>query len=618
MQAGRLVEAIDCYCKVVNINTRDHEAFYNMGIAHWKLGNVQDAVACFRKAIDIKPDFIQAYNNLAAAFSKAGQYEQAEQCYQNILAYQPDNARVLNSLGLLLKTSGKLDQALACFKKAAGIDPDLTEAHCYMADLYRVKGDSSRAVDAYLQALRIDPDNVEVLNNLGIAFNDQGHHEQAEQCYRNALQINPNIPEIYSNLGNTLRGQGNPAGAIGCYRRALEMNPNVADVHHLLGIALQQAGQIEDAVASYQQAVGIRPDFAQAWGDLGSAFKDLGRLELAEQSCDRALEIDSNYAPAHMGRAIVRLLAGNFQKAWEDYEWRFKADKNNAHFAQIFNKSLWDGSSFKGKTLLIYSEQGLGDTLQFIRYLPLVKSLGGRVVVATFESMTGLLDGFPGIDKLMVMTAGLESTLDYDLSLPILSLPYVFKTTLATIPAEFPYIQVDPQEQAGWHQKMPGSGLKVGLVWKGNPSHSNDRNRSIALDRLQPLTHIMGIQFYSLQKGDVTPLEQELLQKMNCIDLGNSFSDFSDTAGALANLDVVISVDTSVVHLAGAMGRRVWTLLPFAPDWRWMLHRDDSPWYPGVRLFRQPQRGNWDAVVDRIAAELHLLVQTASGVVSQE
>jgi tetratricopeptide (TPR) repeat protein len=506
-----------------------------------------------------------------------------------------------------MKRQGKLDQALKCFNSAIRLDPDMAEAHCNLADLSKAMGKIDQAINAYLQVLRIKPDYLEVLNNLGIAYNEQGHYEQALECYRNALALNSNVAEIYSNIGNSLRSQGNVIEAIDCYRRALEINPNIAEVHHLLGIALQQVDQTEAAIASYQQAIDIRPEFAEAFGDLGNAFKDLCQLEEARQCCDSAVKINSNYAPAHLGRAITLLLNGELEKAWEDYEWRFKADNNNVRFSKMFDKLRWMGSSFKGKTLLIYSEQGLGDTIQFIRYLPMVKALGGTVVVATYESLINLLQGFHGIDELVILAADLKSRLDYDLSLPVVSLPRIFNTNLKTIPAGVPYLHADLQKQSGWRNKLMQSGFKVGLVWRGNPSHCNDHRRSLSLDCLSAVTEIPGIQFYSLQKGEVAPSEEKLLQKMNWIDLGNEFEDFSDTAGAIANLDLIISVDTSVVHLAGAMGRNVWALLPFAPDWRWMLHRDDSPWYPTMRLFRQAQRGNWDSVINHVAAELDLL-----------
>ena len=608
LQVDKVAEAIDCYRKVVVINPYDYEAFYNMGIAYWKLDNARDAVTCYRKAIDIKPDFIQAYNNLAAALKNLGQNEQAVACYQKMVSIQPDHAQAFNNLGLLMMNQGKLDQALKYFSNAVSIDPDMAEAHSNLADLFKFTGKLDQAINAYLQAFRINPDNSQILNNLGILYNEKADYEQEIQCYRSALHLDPQIPEIYSNLGNSFKSQGNLMEAIGCYRRTLEINPNIAEVHHLLGIALLQIDQTDAAIVSYKQAIDIKPDFVEAYGDLGNAFKDLGKLEKACQCCDSALEINSNYAPAHMGRAITRLLNGELEKAWGDYEWRFKADQKNAHFPEIFDKSQWIGPSFSGKTLLIYSEQGLGDTLQFIRYMPAVKARGGTVIVATFESLIKLLDNCHGIDELVGLTIDLKSKLDYDLSLPIMSLPHIFNTTLETIPADVPYLHADFQKQAKWRGKLVQNGFKVGLVWKGNPSHSNDRRRSLSLDCLTAITGIPGIQFYSLQKGDVTPAEEELLMQMNCIDIGNQFEDFSDTAGAIMNLDLIISVDTSVVHLAGALGRKVWTLLPFSPDWRWMLNRDDSPWYPTMRLFRQTQRGNWDSVINHIAVELEMLL----------
>ena len=604
LQVGKAKDALDCYRKVIDINPCDYEAYYNMGIAFGKLGRLREASDCYRKAIGIRPDFVPSYNNLGAILKLLGEEEQAMAYYQKLVVIQPDNAQAFNRLGLLMKSQGKLDDALNCFSEAANLDPTMAEVFFNLADLCKAMGDIDRAISFYRQALSIKPDYLQALNNLGIAYGEKGSYAEAVQCYRHAVQLNPNIAEIYSNLGNALKSQGELREAIACYRRALVINPQMAEIHHHLGTALQLVDQTDEAIASYEQAIRLRQNFAEAYCDLGNAFRDRGDLGPSLRCCDKAIRIKPNYAPAYMGRGILRLLNGELGKAWDDYEWRFKADGNNARLLEMFDHKRWSGSFYVGKTLLIYSEQGLGDTLQFIRYLPMVKSRGGNVVLATYASLINLIQGFRGIDRLVAITRNLNASLDYDFSLPIMSLPHIFNTHLDTIPSDVPYLHADPEKQAKWRQMMTSAGLKVGLVWKGNSFHSNDHRRSLPLNCLAAVAEIPGIQCFSLQKGELSAEEKKLLQKLNCVELGNGFEDFSDTAGAIANLDLLISVDTSVVHLAGAMGRNVWTLLPFAPDWRWMLNRQDSPWYPSMRLFRQEEKGNWNSVIDRVLSEL--------------
>ena len=390
-------------------------------------------------------------------------------------------------------------------------------------------------------------------------------------------------------------------------RRALALKPDYAEAHNNLGGALSAQGNLDEAVACYRRALALKPDYAEAHNNLGGALSDLAKFDEALACYRRALRLKPDYAEAHWNQALLTLLTGDFERGWAEYEWRWKTKQ--LHFERrTFSQPRWDGQPLAGRTILLHAEQGLGDTIQFVRYVSLVKVRGGRVVVECQPPLLPLLADCPGIDQVVARGNPLPA---FDVQAPLLSLPGILGTTLDSIPDRVPYLRADPELAQAWRKRLEAlDGFKVGIVWQGNPPFKGDRQRSIPLRQYEALARVEGVQLVSLQKGAGADQLGKLAASFPVLDLGEQLETFSDTAAVLKNLDLLISSCTSVPHLAGALGVPVWLALPFVPDWRWLLEREDSPWYPHHRLFRQSRPGDWSEVFERIAGALRGLVAT--------
>jgi hypothetical protein len=396
--------------------------------------------------------------------------------------------------------------------------------------------------------------------------------------------------------------QGKFDNAITSYKRALLLKPRYAEAHNNLGTALMAQRKFDAAIISHKKAIELKPDYAEAYNNLGTVLKGSGKPEEAIANYKQAIELKPDYALAHLNLAFALLLTKNFKKGLQEYEWRLRLKRRTPKTDQ---KPMWDGTSLNGKSILVYTEQGIGDSIQFVRYLPMVKEQSGCVIVECQQSLCRLLRNCVGIDEIIETTSHGKSPMHFDVQVPLLSLAGIFDTTVDSIPQNPFYIKPDPVLVSQWRAKFDcDNNLKVGIVWAGNPKHKNDRNRSCSLKDFAHLTSIQGLTFYSLQKGLASVEANNHPNGMKIINLDNELNDFADTAAAIDNLDLVIAVDTAVAHLAGAIGKPVWTLLPFVPDWRWMLKRSDSPWYPSMRLFRQRQLYDWDGVFDQVRKSL--------------
>ena len=448
--------------------------------------------------------------------------------------------------------------------------------------------------------------DADALMTLGAILAQSGDLQAAAGCFERVLVLQPELPTAYYNLGKAYTMQDRFEEAMDCYRRALQFDPGLADAHTNLGDLFIKLGQPEQAEASLQQAARLQPQNADYQFNLATFYKEQLNLGKANQYYEQAIRLKPEYAAAHWNKSCVLLLSGNFPEGWQEHRWRFQNQYEIKRFQlPVFSQPRWQGESLEGKRILVYREQGIGDTLQFVRYLPLVKARGAYTIFACQQSLLDLLEDVSGIDNLQLFSEGLATEVDFDYHCPLLDLPDIFGTTLETIPAEIPYIGVDPQRKRYWQAKLAADNrVKVGLVWAGNPNHNNDRNRSCPLELFAPLMQVSDITFYSLQKGADGEQVNKLPPGMSLIDYTDELHDFADTAAFIEQLDLVISVDTSVAHLAGAMGKPVWTLLPYVPDWRWMLQREDSPWYPTMRLFRQTAKGEWGPVFQRLVDAL--------------
>jgi tetratricopeptide (TPR) repeat protein len=533
---------------------------------------------------------------IALQHHQAGRLQAAEQIYRQVLQVEPRQADAWHLLGVIAGQVGKHDLAVDYIQRAIGLTGSSAPFFISLGNAYLALRKNADATACYRQAVSTAPASADARVSLGNAMREQGNLDEAVACYRRALELAPDHVEAHNNLGNSLLDQGKPAEAIACYRRALELKPDYAEAHNNLGVALMAQDNPEEAAACCRRAVELKPDYVEAHNNLSAALNGLGHPQEAMACCRRALELRPHHAEAHLSLALLSLLMGDFRRGWAEYPWRWKT----RHFPpRDFPQPLWDGKPLAGKTILLYAEQGLGDAIQFVRYAPLVKRRGGMVIVECREPLLSLLAACPGIDR--VVQRG-EPLPPFDVQAPLLSLPGIFQTTLENVPAEVPYLFADPELAGRWQAELgPIAARKIGVFWQGtmkNPA------RAIPLACFEPLAALPGVRLFSLQIGPGAEQLQELAGRFPLADLGSRLHDFMDTAAVLANLDLLITCDTAVAHLAGALGVAVWVALPLAADWRWLRERNDSPWYPTMRLFRQDRRGDWQGVFRRIETAL--------------
>jgi tetratricopeptide (TPR) repeat protein len=496
-------------------------------------------------------------------------------------------------------------EAIALYEQCICIAPDVMSNYWKLGLALLLQDEESAAQAVWLQAfLQANDDQIDVfteelikvLETEGLQRLKSGKYQQAEKIYRQILEQNPNNSEAYKNLGNSVVQQGKVDEAIYFYQQALTLVPDDAEATNNLGYAFQLQGKIEQAIAHYQHAITLAPNYAHARYNFGVRLLEKHQFEQAIACFNRAIEIDPNHAEAHWNRGLILLTWGDYERGFVEYEWRWIAQKvQPRHVTQ----PVWHGEDLQGRTILLHAEQGFGDTIHFIRYAVLVQARGGKVVVECHELLVRLLRTVSGINKVIAIGTELP---EFDVHASLLSLPYILGTTLETIPAHIPYVHHDPS--LSFKLENQKANLKVGIVWAGNPEHVNDRNRSCSLKDFLSILNTPGISFYSLQKGHPVGEIAELSEKVPLQDLSSQLHDFADTAAVVAQLDLIITVDTAVAHLAAALGRPVWVVISFIHDWRWLLEREDSPWYPSMRLFRQQQPGDWTEVLGRVQVAL--------------
>jgi tetratricopeptide (TPR) repeat protein len=549
----------------------------------------------------------QALKN-AMSFHRGGQLAAAESIYRQVLAAQPNHSVALHRLGLTYYARGRFQEAMGLMRQAIALAPSVAEFH----------------------------------SDLGLLFRQLGHLAEALDCLQRAAKLRPELPWIQVNLGQVLFAVGKTHEAIACYRRALELQPVLAEAENSLGNALTKLGQREEGRQHLERAVQIHPDFAYAWSNLGSTLLELDRIDEAIVCGQRAIALQPHLAPAYvnlgsawlrkgvLGKAldayrwavnqrpdlanarntlgIMLLLSGQYEEGWKEYEQRW----NDPEWVQIWRHipvPRWDGQPLAEGTIWLHAEQGLGDTLHFFRYLACVRerSGGGQVGFVCPPALVRLLTSAPDCPAAIVSSetwdaAHLPPT---DRFLPLMSLPAVLGLYEPRTICR-PYLEADPALRAAWRLRLAGvSGLKVGLIWAGNPAHKRDRQRSLRFEQLAPLLRLSGVTLVSAQIGPQNRAED--LSSAGVIEASTDITDFADTAALFAELDLIISADTATAHLAGALGRPVWTLLPAMPDWRWGLEGDSTPWYPSMRLFRQKTAGDWAEVIERVAFELRTM-----------
>lgn len=566
-QQGCLDDAEAGYLQVLLDNDRHVDAWHLLGLVHFKKGNLAEAEKLIRKALSLneRPIFL---GNLADVLMGSQRLAEAEAAYRRALKLKPDFAEVLNKLSLLLQDGKRLAEAEVVYRRLLKLKPNFAAGH----------------------------------NNLGLCLQDCKRLAEAEVAYRCALQLKPDFAEAHYNLGNLLQGSKRLAEAEAAYMRALEFNPNYAKAQLNLGVLLKDSNRLAEAEVAYRCALELKPDFTEVHNNLGILLQDSNRLAEAEASYQRALALEPDFAKARTNLSLLFLSLQKYHEAWLLHESRY------APFGIVvpdLSWPQWKGESLVGKSLVIWPEQGFGDYIQFVRYVPLLKERGvSRLTLVCSPPLSVLLATVEGVDAVVTDLAQLPA---HDYWSFLMSLPLHCATTADTIPVvPMPYVHALPSRVAQWCERLPATGLKVGLVWKGSSGHKNDSNRSLpGLASLLPLWSVPGVTFISLQKGQGEEEASQPPVGQPLVALGTKMKDFADTAAIVSLVDLVICVDTAIAHVAGALGKPCWVLLPaLGTDWRWLLDRADSPWYPSVRLFRQTDLENWSETVREVADEL--------------
>lgn len=520
---------------------------------------------------------------------------------ETLLVYYPNQVQVMQMLGWINAQIGEWAAAVDILSKAIDIDRQNQQSYYILGNIMCKFESWAGGIECYSETLKIDPNHFEAACNLGNAYLELNQIEEALASYDLAISIKPHYAEAYSNRGNALRKIDRLEEALISYDSAIAIEPNFAQAYLNRGVTMQAINRYEEAIDCYDKAISIRADYAEAITNRGTALAALNRIQESIESYDQAIEAKPEYADAYWNKSLALLISGNFEQGWELYEYRWDGNKV-APQKRKFSQPLWLGDvSIVGKRILLHAEQGLGDTIQFCRYLKLLKGQAGRVILEVQHPLVTLFESFDGIDEVIQRGNPLPS---FDYHCPLLSLPYAFKTTIKNISSQStPYINADHVKREQWNQKLGKKKMpRVGIVWRGNINHKNDKNRSINLNiivnYLPP-----GFEYISLQK-EINEGERQTMRASSIKNVGENLIDFADTASICDLMDLIISVDTSVVHLAAALGKKTWLMLPFAPDWRWMLDRSDSPWYPTIKIYRQGADFCYESVLRRIRGDL--------------
>jgi len=596
-EAGLLQEAKQQYLQVLALHEGHAGSLHGLALIAHQAGDFEIAVRLLQNAIAASPNDAAYHFSLAGALQAQRKPEQSLAAYRRTLALQPDLAAAHNNIAGLLQSLGKLEEAKTHYERAVALKPDYAAAYCNLGVVFQNLGDLAHSIACHEKALLLRPDLAEAHNNLGLVLRQQGKLEEAKSHYERAVTLRPNYAEAFNNLGVLLRQLGNLDDSAACFEELLVLRPNSAEAFDNLGNTLRDLGRLDESIASHQRALKLKPDLAKAHNNLGYTLRKQGKLAESRQSFNRALDLDPQSVDIRWNLCLLDLLEGNYAAGWSGYEVRYDRKENRP---RSFPQPIWRGEPLNGARILLHAEQGLGDSIQFLRYVPMVHAAGGKVILNVPSPLARLAANVSGVDTLTVED---EIPPAFDRHCPLMSLPLAFNTTLDSIPSQVPYLTV-PEDalRAAKNLKGPTQKRRIGLVWSGNPKCTEDQVRSMTLSCFQPLLDLGGLHFFSLQLG---PAAAQLAAIQKPItDLRPAIKDLADTAALMTHLDLIITVDTSMAHLAGALAKPTWVLLPSAPDWRWLMDHEDSPWYPTVRLFRQPTFGDWTSVIARVRHEL--------------
>ena len=633
---GRLEEAVHQFEKALAANPDKTEVYNNLGIAYRKLRLTDKAIESFRKVVESPEPAPDAHNNLGNVYKDLRDWPAAVRHYRQALALRPKYPEALANLATALGEQGLLDEAKATWDQVLVQQPNHPNALHQIGRICLRQDNHAEAEQSLLKLVADQPLNAELHFYLGILAGQQKNHEVACQRYRQALELQPKHADAWNNLGSSLFHLKRQDEAIASYLKAIEI-----DFHHIdalfnlgtayaksknwsesersllkaimlrpehfaafncLGIVYGNLKRFDEAIAIYRKVIAINPKFADGWNNLGVAMNELGRYKEAAAAFRKAIEVNPEHAEAHLNYGLTLLLLGEWSAAWPEYSWRLKTRHLPMEDLKLPG-AHWTGEPLGGRTVLVHGEQGMGDLIQFARYAPLIVERGGKVILVAHPPLKSIMQTIPGVSAVVVKG---EQTPPYACRTWVMNLPGIFNTRPDTIPGNVPYIFAEPEKIAKWAARLPPKDgkLRIGLVWGGNPANKTNHKRSIALSDFAPLAKVPNLQVVSLQKGAASSQAAAPPADLDWIDLTSQINDFVDTAGLIMNLDLVVTVDTSVAHLAGALGKPVWTLITSVPDWRWLRTGDRTAWYPTMRLFRQPAAGDWTTVVDNVVEEL--------------
>ncbi len=585
----------------------DPAALLQAAVAHHGAGRAAQAEALYRQVLAARPNHPDALHLLGVLAIQVGNPAVAAELIRQAICFDAGNPAFFSNLAITLRRLDRLDDAMAACRRALALAPDFADALNNLANILSDRGEHGREAAALRRLSFLKPLLTDQRLQLGRALLLDGQAQEAVEVFMTQLGITPASVPAYTNLGVALRRLGRTDEAVAAYRSALAFSPGEPGTLNNLGIALQDLDAYGEAVACFRHAAVGRPETASTYLNMSLAARDEMQVDVSIALARRAVQLDPMLAEGHTALGFGLLLRGRLEEGFAEYEWRSRmADFPSPQ--RSFASPAWDGSDWKGRTLLIHDEQGVGDTIMLARYAPLLQSRGVRVYLECNTQLVRLLSSMPGIDGVI---SRFQPPPPHDAHVALASVPHRLGTTLYTIPAGTPYLDAEPALVSAWSERLPQRGrLRVGLVWAGNPEFKGDRLRSPGLAAFRPLLDVAGIDFYGLQKGaGRRDLERCGPLPANFTDLGESIQDFADTAAIMEHLDLVVSSCTGPAHLAGALGRPVWTVLPFAPDWRWLEHGVCTPWYPTMRLFRQEKRGGWAGVLGLVQTALAALAR---------
>jgi tetratricopeptide (TPR) repeat protein len=600
--SGRFGEA-EFNCRLVlGAHKNEFAALHLLGLIHFQRGKFEEAHRLIRQALRVNPRSAKAHSNLALTLQQLNRLDDALTSLDRALAIEPDFLLALNNRGHVLWRLKRSEEAIESLDRALTLQPDYVDALCNRGNALVELQRFDEALASYDKALTISPKDAPALNNRANVLWALQRRDEAMRDYDRALALAPDDLSLLKDRGCALADLRRDEEALACFDHALELKPDDPYFLFKRGGALAELKRHEEALDCFDRAFAVDPGDIDALGNRGNALSALQRHAEAIASYDQALAINPESPTTHWNRGCTLLRIGEYEQGWKEYEWRFKLKTSAVPLPDLVQPRWFGKEPINGKTILLYWEQGFGDVIQFVRYVPLVAALGAKVVLQVPPPLKKLLACLEGVETIVAPD---EAPPAFDLHSPLNSLPLAFNTRLDTIPAKTPYLLASPESVEAWRARLPQSSLpRVAIGWAGNPSFAGDRSRSPGLPPLLPLLSVPGVQFVSLQK-ELRAGDLELLRQYpHAIHLGDQLNDFSDTAAIMSLVDLVICSDTSPVHLAGALGRPVWILLEHSPDWRWMFERTDNPWYPTARLFRQPSEGDWASVVVKAAAAL--------------